>query len=429
MAVRTYGGGGGRSGRSAVEGNFANTRAGNLATRGGAVSQVQELARQLANDIVRQRDAQTSPIRTGRIYTLFNPTDDILSNNVSTVTTGLFSGNTGSLVTMFTQSGQTAAQNSYFQTVFNELSTSDTAAPQFSIAYGHFDGSGSKDTTGNLNNDTPSRAIYKQYAQLLLPPNDLKFTFDGVDSNQIYVLNFERARIREKIDPGNLEINLAELSGSLFNKHTIHPNAFTGSNVKLSGTGTVVSLIDDSSTQAGTVGESGKVYNIVSGSIDQGTTIFNSSDPVVYGKLFPENGIAILNGDKLDEVVGFGSVTGSTIQGDNYMKLFTALSSSQGLAPSGRNFGLQARSSEQVKSSFYFVRVKNGEYNYSNNPSYVTGSLGELRYSTFVNDPQAYITTIGLYNNNRELLAVAKLSQPLLKNKTKEVLVKVKLDF
>jgi hypothetical protein len=188
-------------------------------------------------------------------------------------------------------------------------------------------------------------------------------------------------------------------------------------------------LIDDSSTQAGTVGESGKVYNIVSGSIDQGTTIFNSSDPVVYGKLFPENGIAILNGDKLDEVVGFGSVTGSTIQGDNYMKLFTALSSSQGLAPSGRNFGLQARSSEQVKSSFYFVRVKNGEYNYSNNPSYVTGSLGELRYSTFVNDPQAYITTIGLYNNNRELLAVAKLSQPLLKNKTKEVLVKVKLDF
>jgi hypothetical protein len=111
------------------------------------------------------------------------------------------------------------------------------------------------------------------------------------------------------------------------------------------------------------------------------------------------------------------------------MKLFTALSSSQGLAPSGRNFGLQARSSEQVKSSFYFVRVKNGEYNYSNNPSYVTGSLGELRYSTFVNDPQAYITTIGLYNNNRELLAVAKLSQPLLKNKTKEVLVKVKLDF
>ena len=191
--ARTYGGG--REGSvertsRAVEGNFTTTRA-TTSGRGNAVSQVQTLAQQLADDIVRDRDAQTSPTRTGRVYTIFNPTDDILSNNVSTVTTGLFTGNTGSLVTMFTQSGQTAAQNSYFQTVFNELSTSETSAPQFSIAYGDFAGSGSKDTTGNLNNDTPSRAIYKQYAQLLLPPNDLKFTFDGVDSDQIYVLNFE----------------------------------------------------------------------------------------------------------------------------------------------------------------------------------------------------------------------------------------------
>ena len=120
----------------------------------------------------------------------------------------------------------------------------------------------------------------------------------------------------------------------------------------------------------------------------------------------------------------------SAVQGDNSMKLFTAISGSATItAGSNRNYGIQARSSEQVKSSFYFVRVKNAEYNYSNNPSYVTGSLGEMKYTTFVNDPQAYITTVGLYNNNRELLAVAKLSQPLLKNKTKEILVKVKLDF
>ena len=110
--------------------------------------------------------------------------------------------------------------------------------------------------------------------------------------------------------------------------------------------------------------------------------------------------------------------------------MFTSLSGSGAITPpAGKTYGLQARSSEQVKSSFYFVRVKNGEYNYSNNPSYVTGSLGEMKYSTFINDPQTYITTVGMYNNNRELLAVAKLSQPLLKNKTKEVLIKVKLDF
>ena len=43
----------------------------------------------------------------------------------------------------------------------------------------YFQYGGSKDITGNLNNDTPSRAIYRQYANLLLAPNDKKFTIKG----------------------------------------------------------------------------------------------------------------------------------------------------------------------------------------------------------------------------------------------------------
>ena len=384
-----------------------------------AVGQVQQLAQQLADQIVAERDAARAAARNGRVYTAFDPTDDILANNIATVTTGLFSGNTGSLLSMFTQSGQTAAQDSYIKTVLDNNNN-----PQFSLAYGHFDGSGSRDTTGNLNNDTPSRAIYKQYAQLLLPPNDKKFTINGVDTKQIYVINFNRARYREKIDPGNLEINLAQLTGSHINA------ANTGSQVQVNPLNRVFQIIDDSSTSPGSVGESGRVYNLVSGSIDDGTKIFNASSPVYYGLLYPEYGVAILNADTLDTNLGFSTVTGSAIEGGNYMKLFKSISGSAVITPPvNKNFGLQARSSEQVKSSFYFVRVKNGEYNYSNNPSYVTGSLGEMKYATFVNDPQTYITSVGLYNNNNELLAVAKLSQPLLKNKTKEILIKVKLDF
>ena len=44
-------------------------------------------------------------------------------------------------------------------------------------------------------------------------------------------------------------------------------------------------------------------------------------------------------------------------------------------------------------------------------------------------DPKTYITTVGLYNNNSELLAVAKLRQPILKSTSREALIKVKLDF
>ena len=150
--------------------------------------------------------------------------------------------------------------------------------------------------------------------------------------------------------------------------------------------------------------------------------------------LYPQHGVAILNGDQLDAQfsaggVNFGTVSGSQIQGDNAAKLYHSISSSAGLMTSGKTGGIQARSSEKITATYYFVRVKNGEYNYSNNPSFTTGSLGEIGYSSFVSDPQTYITSIGLYNNSRELLAVAKLSQPLLKSFTREALVKVKLDF
>ncbi len=64
-----------------------------------------------------------------------------------------------------------------------------------------------------------------------------------------------------------------------------------------------------------------------------------------------------------------------------------------------------------------------------NNPSFTSGSNGQLSQTTFIGDPKTYITTIGLYNDNQELLAVAKLSKPLLKSFQREALIRVKLDF
>ena len=400
-----------RSRRMAAPGRSMAAESPVMTRGGGAASQqVMALAQNLANNIIRQRELANRRARLGRIFTAFDPIDDVLPNNQEQVTRGMFSSNVGTLTGYFTQSALTATQTSYFTDVYDKNPTSDTTAvEQFSLAYGHYAGSGSKDQTGNLNNDTPSRAIYKQYAQLLLPPLDKKFTFDGTDSDSIYVINFNRARYREKIDPGNLEINLA--------------HGASGSNY--------VRLIDDSSV-AGTVGEAGLIYNIVSGSIDAGTAIHNSSDPVHFGLLYPQHGIVILNGDKLDEApgalggAGFTTDQGSGVDQRNYMQLYNAMKTSYA---TDSTLGLQARSSEAVKSTYYFVRMKNAEYNYSNNPSFVTGSLGQLAYSTFVFDPQVYITTVGLYNERKELLAVAKLSQPLLKSFTREALIKVKLDF
>jgi hypothetical protein len=89
----------------------------------------------------------------------------------------------------------------------------------------------------------------------------------------------------------------------------------------------------------------------------------------------------------------------------------------------------QVRRTENVSTSHYFVRANNREFNFSNNPTFVTGSVGAFVNSSFERDPKVYITTVGLYDDANELLAVAKTSKPIEKSFDKEVAIKVKLDF
>ena len=86
-------------------------------------------------------------------------------------------------------------------------------------------------------------------------------------------------------------------------------------------------------------------------------------------------------------------------------------------------------SEETITADYVFVRARNSEFNYSANSSFISGSTGEVIYDNFINAPQVYVTTVGLYNDSNELLAVAKLSKPLLKDFTKESLLRVKLSY
>ena len=105
------------------------------------------------------------------------------------------------------------------------------------------------------------------------------------------------------------------------------------------------------------------------------------------------------------------------------------LSISGGIAIAGIANDFYINSQESITSDFIFVRPRSAEFNYSENPSFISGSTGEVVFSGFINNPQTYITTVGLYNDTSQLLAVAKLSRPLPKDFTKEALIRVKLDF
>ena len=380
--------------------------------------QIETRARQIANDIIAQQAIQSQTVSSGRIFTRFDVASDVVENQQTTVTTGLFTGNAASLTTLFTSSLQSTSSKQYYYSVYND--TTSIAESQFAVAYGNRLGSGSS-AQGTLN-DSTSRAIYSQYRLLLLNPGDTTFTFaNSTNSDQIYAINFDRARIKEKLNSGNWQFNLAELNGGTYTNNT-----FTGSNVTVSSSNKVISLIDDSSTVTNTtLGNSGRIYNIVSGSITNGV-YKQSGVPVYYGLAYPDMGILILNGTMLNASASFNSVTGSNVAGDNAIKLFKSISGSVVIAAANAP---QARNEQNVTSTHYFVRMKNAEYNFSNNPTFTTGSVGEFKQPTFISDPKVYATTVGLYNDRQELLAVAKLSQPIQKSFNSEVLIKCKIDY
>jgi len=328
----------------------------------------------------------------GKVYTAFT-TEDVVEGGAQRITRGLWSGNVGELTTFWTSSYQSSTQKSYYIEIYNGNPTTSTSEAQFSIAYGHRLGSGSLGT----NEDSPSKAIYGQYQQALLPSTQTQFTFGTQTSNDIYAITINRARLKDKLDRGNWELCI---SGSP------------------SGT---LRLIDDSGDVNQNSSNDAESYNVVSGSLTAG--VFSTTQ--IFGTVYPHRGVIILNPAALDASSSLGTVRTAT-DARNHLKLFTAIS---GAAVLNASNGFQARNEEEVKSTFFFVRAKNAEYNFSNNPSYVTGSNGELNQSTFIGDSKTYITSVGLYNNDNELLAIAKVSKPILKSFSNEVLVKVKLDF
>jgi hypothetical protein len=352
------------------------------------------------------------------IYKNFNAADDIIVGDVQVVSSPLWSENINPLsggyaagVGFFTSSTQQQVAGNYYVDVYHRNPATETnAATQFAIAYGNKNGSGSTgdpNTVGQNINDTPTRAIYSQYRNVLLPPTDTAFSFgtgaSKVTPNDIFVLNFNRARYRQKVDPGNWELRISSGSGALSQSATSY-----------------VSFIDDSGANTDpSIGSAGRIFNIVSGS---GTTVSGST---VYGLFYPDAGVLVFNATLLSSSLGMINNTefntGSSVNTTkNALSLFRRISGSSYFA---------ARSEEKVNSTHYFVRITNKQFNFTNNPTFVTGSNGSFVHSSMLRNPSIYITSIGMYDDQNRLLAVAKLSQPLLKTFNREVLVKVKLDY
>ena len=334
-------------------------------------------------------------------FKLFDTDNDVVKNLKSTISSGIWSGGAGTLTSFYTQSALSASSGNYYYDIYKTSPATDSEAEvQFSITYGHIYGSGSMGTTGAATGNRSTAAIHAQLVNMLLGPNVDRFTYAGDNTpDHFYAISFKRARMREKVDPGNWELQLS---------------------------GSAVKLIDDSgATSNPDSGIGGRVFNVVSGSIATGTAVTKTSAAAQagggIGLFYPDVGLILLNGNQIDSLVGdITSITSSNTLGGNVPQFFDSI-------VQGAKF--QARREERLSSTHFFCRAGNKEFNFSNNPTFFTSSDGAFTQTTFFKDPKTYITTVGLFNDSNELLAVAKLSQPVLKSYSREALIKVKLDF
>jgi hypothetical protein len=340
-------------------------------------------------------------------FTRLDPSDFVVS--ADSITAAIWTNYAPTLTKFFTSSVQEASTaGDYYLSVFQTASTLSDAEVQFDIAYGNKLGSGSSLYNAAVAENSPTKTVYGQYRSLVLGDENANFIFGNITASDFWAISISRNRYKESLFPGSLTL---EISGSLG----------------------VVSLTDDSNYASTiTFKDSGRVFNLISGAAGTVNTSLNSSgwtpNSGSYGWFLPDIGTILLNPTALSGSQANAGGCGLPVSrsnnsdGQNIQRMFRAISSS-----AAATFTLNSQ--ETLTSDYIFVRPRSAEYNYSENPSFISGSTGAVLYNDFINNPQVYITTIGLYNDSNDLLAVAKLSRPLKKDFTKEALVRVKLDF
>jgi len=385
----------------------------------------------------------------------FQHIDDLdIVEDQSKVTTGLFTGNVGTLVgSNFVTASLSAAQKKYYYNL--QYSSTD----QLSVAFGHLGGSGSVGSNGNLTNlEGETEAVYKYFANLTMDDNfsSQGFVFDSgsdgttelSDGHQadgqrgepgMYFIVAERARMKDRINKGSWTIQLSgsespAISGSVGDPAKHASTGDSGSRI--------LNLTDDSEyTDGGAISTiAGPRYNIVSGSAG-----VRSSKTPVHGWFYPNLGLWAIRQSTVSASVpgASGYVTDSSTYGLN-IPISQSVQSGLAMDESiGGKVGTNAikmvkalqlgthtmRAEEDQTTTSYFCRARAHQFNATNNPTWLSGSSGRLANLDMEGQLETYMTTVGLYDSQYKLVAVGRLSKPIKKTHKIESTVKVNLTF
>jgi len=352
---------------------------------------------------------------------------------------------TGSIV-----SGTYAAANikdyshGMFQSVFDYPYLSSSANHIFDITLGISQQSALYSTVTNM--QAKKKNIYNQMAQVLMgydaTGSVLQFDQDGdiigggVKLNEVLIMPFARLLNKDEIKKETFSLELGV--------DAVYP--------ALPVQGPFVKRITITDVSASTnyrvnspVGEYGILYATASANTDflsraarndKHSASFNGLRYWPCGLLFYQAGICVLTASLFDSTTGlldqtglgaqikFGK-SGATIM-PTELKDYSISSSCNDLR--SRIYNLQFNNTTELNSTVYFCRANHNEFNYSSNPTYLSNS--KMRVKTVASDnPVAYITTVGLYDDKNALLATAKLSEALKKSPSTEFTIRARLDY
>jgi len=322
-----------------------------------------------------------------------------------------------------------------FQSVYDYPYLSSSANHIFDITAGYssdspLSGAASAQNAKKIN-------IYNQMSQMLvgydITGSVLKFDEDGnilaggKKLDDVIFINFSRLLYKDEIKKGTFSLELGvtptfSYTGGAFDDRLLITD-YSGSDGYLvnSPLGEYGVLFVTASTH----------NNILEG--DPVTTVRPACGLIYY-----QAGVAVLTSSLFTDVAdggllknAFGSVQMSG-PSDNGEIISAVLSGSliTGSADNLRNriYNLQFNNTVELNSTIYFCRVNHNEFNYSGNPTYLSSS--QIRVKEVSSDePVSYITTVGLYSENNELLAVGKLSEPLKKTPSNEFTIRTRLDY
>jgi len=313
-----------------------------------------------------------------------------------------------------------------FQSVYDYPFLSSSANHLFDISYGHSSDAAHVDDTQN----SKKLNIYNQMAQLLVGHDVTggirKFDRDGdltagEKLSQCFFLSFSRLLNKDEIKKGSFSI--AFVTGGLAENIGIGKD----------GDGHPLMTLQDHNAQ--------NSYFVNSPAGEYGLLLSSSTanEDTALGLIYYQAGIAVITSSifhqEMAEFPGGSVATDFGIgddlsSSDSTFAVFSKANTIKNISNSLRRriSNIQFNNTTELNSTIYYCRAHHNEFNYSANPTYISAS--KMRVKNISTDtPVSYLTTIGLYSADNELLAVAKLSEALKKDPTTEFTLRVRLDY